>query len=90
MVGFALPRPGIHQVFAVLALRKADGNAEALEAAFGIAEGLMYRTIYEDKDILNSIHYRPGALTKGDTTLGRYLEFLRAYPRAHPSEPFIK
>ena len=37
----------------------------------------MYRTIGEDKDILNTIHYRPGTLSRGDKTLGRYLEFLR-------------
>jgi hypothetical protein len=48
------------------------------------------RTIYEDKDILNTIHYLPGALTKGDTTLSRYLHFLRHYPRAHPSRPFSR
>jgi phenylpropionate dioxygenase-like ring-hydroxylating dioxygenase large terminal subunit len=93
MVGFALPRPGKHQVFAVLALQKngdSPAEREHLRQSFEIAEGLMYRTIHEDKDILNTIHYRPGALTKGDRTLARYLDFLRRYPRAHPSAEFIK
>jgi hypothetical protein len=50
---------------------------------------LMHRTINEDTDILNTNHYRPGKLTRGDRTLARYLQFLRDYARAHPSGPFI-
>jgi len=49
----------------------------------------MYRTVGEDTENLNSIHYRSGTLTEGDRTLSRYLQFLRKYPRAHPSGPFI-
>ncbi len=93
MVGFGLPSPGIHQAFAMLAIKKGDGGVAdqaRIESSLEIAEGLMYRTIYEDKDILNTIHYRPGALTKGDRTLARYLKFLRGYPRAHPSAAFIR
>ena len=92
MVGFGLPRPGQHEVFAILALDagQCDGDVErALDARFEVAEELMYRTINEDRDILNTIHYRPGALTRGDRTLARYLQFLRDYPRAHPSAAFI-
>ncbi len=93
MVGFGLPQVGKHQVFAVLALEKgsgSDADLERLERDFAVAEALMYRTVFEDKDILNTIHYRPGALTRGDTTLSRYLEFVRSYPRAHPSAAFIR
>ena len=50
----------------------------------------MERTVGEDIDILNTIKYRPGTLTAGDRTLGKYLQFLRRVPRAHPSGPFIK
>jgi phenylpropionate dioxygenase-like ring-hydroxylating dioxygenase large terminal subunit len=93
MVGFALPQPGTHQVFAVLAVKKGDGSAADLQwrdETFEVASVLMNRTVGEDKDLLNTIHYRPGALTKGDTTLARYVEFLRSYPRAHPSAQFIR
>jgi nitrite reductase/ring-hydroxylating ferredoxin subunit len=93
MVGFGLPRPGQHEVFAILALDAAqcegEDRARELEGRFALAEELMYRTIGEDRDILNTIHYRPGTLTRGDRTLSRYLQFLREYPRAHPSGPFI-
>jgi hypothetical protein len=50
---------------------------------------LMHRTINEDKEILNTIHYRPGTLTRGERTLAQDLQFLRRYPRAHPSASFI-
>lgn len=93
MVGFGLPEPGKHEVFAILAVKKGDGcdaPKEAIEEQLGIAEHLMERTVGEDKDILNTIQYRPGALTPGDKTLGRFLKFLRRYPRAHPSSQFIR
>lgn len=47
------------------------------------------RTVGEDKDILNTVHYRQGTLTAGDLTLARFLNYLRRFPRAHPSAPFI-
>ena len=48
------------------------------------------RTIMEDKDILNTIHYRQGVMTRGDTSLSRFLKYVREYPRAHPSAGFIR
>ena len=47
------------------------------------------RTVGEDKDILNTIHYRQGLLTASDKSLGRFLVYLRKFPRAHPSAGFI-
>lgn len=94
MVGFGLPEPGKHEVFAILAVDAAETEAGATERQVAerlqIAEQLMYRTVNEDKDILNTIHYRPGNLTRGDRTLIEYLRFLREYPRSHPSEAFIR
>lgn len=91
IVGFALLEPGCHRVFAALAIRDAGPEAGTLhEELFAGAEHLMHRTINEDREILNTIHYRPGTLTRGDTTLARYLKFLRDFPRAHPSRPFLR
>jgi nitrite reductase/ring-hydroxylating ferredoxin subunit len=93
LVGFGLPCPGKHEVFAVLAVERGDGTPAGnalIEERLGIAEMLMDRTIGEDRDILNTIHYRPGALTAGDRTLGQFLQYLRQYPRAHPSAEFIR
>jgi nitrite reductase/ring-hydroxylating ferredoxin subunit len=88
LVGFGLPRLGEHQVFATVAVKRADPSLT--ESLLDTAETLMYRTVGEDRDLLNTIHYRPGAMTKGDKTLTRYLSFLRKYPRAHPSRDFIR
>jgi nitrite reductase/ring-hydroxylating ferredoxin subunit len=93
MVGFGLPQPGKHELFVVIALDAREVDQERAEEQiaerFQIAEDLMHRTVGEDKEILNTIHYCPGTLTRGDRTLGRYLQFLRDYPRSHPSGPFI-
>lgn len=89
IVGFSLPEPGKHQPFAVLALKN-DASEEEMAKRFEFAVMLMERTIGEDRDILNTINYNPGVLTMGDKSLGRYMDLLRNYPRAHPSGPFIK
>jgi phenylpropionate dioxygenase-like ring-hydroxylating dioxygenase large terminal subunit len=93
LVGFGLPRPGKHEVFAVLAIDQNELTAEDSEAQaeerFAMAIDLMDRTVNEDKAILNTIHYNAGTLTRGDKTLAKYLEFLRAYPRSHLSKEFI-
>jgi hypothetical protein len=47
------------------------------------------RTLGEDRDIINTVHYRPGAMTKEDRSLARFLQYVRNYPRAHPSAEFI-
>ena len=93
MAAMGLPRPGQCGVFVIQALQKTEGPeaTRILEERLEKAVYLMRRTIdAEDLAILNTIHYRPGALTKGDTTLGAYLNFVRRYPRSHPSAEFIK
>lgn len=93
LVGFGLPQPGKHEVFAVLAIDRGELTADDTEAQanerFAMAVDLMERTVSEDKDILNTIHYNAGTLTGGDKTLGKYLAFLRSYPRSHLSRDFI-
>ena len=85
VTGFSMPRPGQHEVFSC-SLVKAGPDAQAqLADVLGISK----RTVSEDEDILNTIHFRQGVLTKADTSLGRFLRYLRGFPRAHPSAPFI-
>jgi hypothetical protein len=43
----------------------------------------------DDVPIMNKMRFRPEMLTKSDLVLGRYLRFLRAFPRAHPARDFI-
>lgn len=92
IAGFSCPRPGKHQIFLACATHRGSGSvADVALAKERLERGMIIirRTADEDRDILNTIHYRPGTLTKGDTTLAKYLDFLRGYPRAHPSARFI-
>lgn len=92
MVGFGLPEAGKHEAFAAVALEKPDGSEASqkrYEEQCAITDMLLVRTVGEDTNILNTIHYRQGTLTAGDRTLKRYLKIVRDYPRAHPSGPFI-
>lgn len=85
VTGFALPRPGWHEVFSVQMVLKGPDAEANLADVYRISR----RTVGEDKDILNTVHYRQGNLTAADLTLARFLNYLRKYPRAHPSAPFI-
>jgi hypothetical protein len=91
--GFSLPRPGCHQAYVCIAVEKGDDSPEAVARRSQLLEfgaELLRNTAEEDRPILDSIHYNPRNLTRGDRTLGRYLAFLRDYPRAHPSANLIK
>ena len=93
-MGFGLPEPGRHEGFAVLAIDRTELTSndpeEQARERFNTAIELMVRTVSEDKEILNTIHYNAGTLTAGDETLARYLNFLRKYPRSHHSGEFIR
>jgi len=89
--GFSMPKPGTHYVYISVLVRNVE-----LEAGMTVRERLdagkflLARTAAEDKPILDTIHHKVGYLTKADTALARYYQFLRDYPRAHPSRDFIR
>lgn len=84
--GFGIPSPGMLQVYGAYMVLKGPKGEEN----FGTARGITERTLGEDRDILNTIHYRHGTFTAGDRTLARYLSIVRNFPRAHPSAAFIR
>ncbi|VTU23812.1 Aminopyrrolnitrin oxygenase PrnD [Variovorax sp. PBL-H6] len=86
VTGFGLPSPGMHQVFGAAMVLKGEHGKERLAKMRGITE----RTIGEDEQILDTIHYRQGTFTVADRTLARYLRIVRDFPRAHPSAAFIR
>lgn len=85
VTGFGLPRPGWHEVYSFQAVLAGPDARANLDDVIRVSR----RTVGEDKDILNTVHYRQGTLTAGDLTLARFLNYLRRFPRAHPSAPFI-
>ena len=88
MVPMGLVRPRQTRNFMVLAVQKTDDAAadrEFLEHCLLTELGILG----EDTPIFTTMHFRPGTLTQSDRVLGYYFKFLREYPRAHPSAPFI-
>ncbi len=88
MVPMGLVRPGKTRNYMILAVQKSDdalADRDFLEQCLLTEVGI----VGEDTHIMTSMHFRPGSLTRSDRTLGHYFKFLRAYPRAHPSAPFI-
>jgi phenylpropionate dioxygenase-like ring-hydroxylating dioxygenase large terminal subunit len=67
----------------------AEASNSAAQAALGAYVEIGRRMLDEDAPIWNTIHFKPGTLTRSDAALSRYLDDLRRYPRAHPSAEFI-
>lgn len=89
--GFSLPRPGTHYVYISVLVRNVEmEGGKTIQERLDYGKMLLGRTAAEDKPILDSIHHKVGYLTKADTALAKYFEFLRNYPRAHPSSEFIR
>jgi phenylpropionate dioxygenase-like ring-hydroxylating dioxygenase large terminal subunit len=86
---FGLPRPGQTKTYMIVAARKADGDRASTEAFLQFAMDLEKKVVSEDIPIMQSIHFRPGTLTKSDKALGKFLQYLRNFPRAHPAAEFI-
>lgn len=89
MTPFGLPRPGETRVFAIIAARKADGGETSTADFLREVTELEMRVVSEDIPVISTIHFRPGTLTRSDRTLAKFLDYLRAYPRCHPSADFI-
>lgn len=89
MVPMGLVRPGQTRNFLVLAVQRTDdpeADRDFLEHCLLTEIGILG----EDTLVFTTMQFRPGTLTRSDRTLGYYFKFLREYPRAHPSGPFIR
>ena len=93
MNAFGMPAPGVTQDYFVLCVKKGDGSPENIahtkmlhDFLFALGKAMTN----DDRPILNSIKYAPGTLTKADRALGRFLEYVRTFPRSHTAADFIK
>jgi hypothetical protein len=85
-------RPGLSRHFYIIAVPKTGSDAAAVAAdndhCRRIAEvGL--KMANEDRDIMRTIKFRPGIMTRADTGLARFLNYVRRFPRAHAAADFI-
>ncbi len=93
MVAFGIPKPGFTQAFFILGVPKGDGSPETIQRNKDVLQAsydLSLRITGDDRPILHTARYVPGHLTRVDRALGRYLDMVRTYPRAHPSAEFIR
>lgn len=86
---FGLPRPGNTIVFAVICARRDETDAASTREFLKAVTELEMRVVSEDIPVISTIRFRPGTLTQSDRTLARFFDYLRAYPRCHPSAEFI-
>jgi phenylpropionate dioxygenase-like ring-hydroxylating dioxygenase large terminal subunit len=86
---FGLPRPGNVLTYMVVCARKDSGDAAEVDRFLDFVMDLETSVVSEDVRIMTTIHFRPGIMTRSDKALGRFFQYLRKYPRAHPSGPFI-
>ncbi|MDT9598800.1 Rieske (2Fe-2S) protein [Sphingosinicella rhizophila] len=84
-----LPAPGRAQNYMVLAARKDMGPPEEIEKFLDFVEQVEKSVVGEDLMVMASMKFRPGTLTRSDKTLAKFFDYMRAYPRAHPSADFI-
>jgi len=88
ITAFSLPRPGETNIFGVFATER-TGNDEEAKRFLDEARELEIAIAMQDSAIGQSIHLKVGSLTKSDATLGKFFDYVRRFPRAHPSAEFI-
>lgn len=88
MTGMGLPAPSQSRMFSVFAAERTEDEDEV--RAF-LEEARLHEIAIamEDSAIGQTIHFRVGSLTRADATLARFLDYMRRFPRAHPSAEFI-
>lgn len=87
---FTLVRPGKTLVWFMIAARRDMGSPQEVDRFIDFVFDVETKVVVEDMLNMDTIHLTPGTVTKSDKTLMRFFDYLRAFPRAHPSGPFIK
>jgi hypothetical protein len=90
IITLGLPRPGQCKMYYVVAALKSEGDPESNAQFLQSLVDLENKVIGEDFSVMAGLRFKPGTLTRSDKALGRFLEYLRKYPRAHPSAEFIE
>jgi len=87
---FGLVRPAQSLAYIVVCARRDMGTPEEVDAYLEWVAELETRVVLDDLVNMQTIHFKPGTLTRSDETLARFFTYLRNYPRAHPSAEFIR
>ena len=93
LAAMSMPRPQQTDIFVVSGIRRSGADAASVDADTRLLDELHRRFLamaHEDLELLSTAHYTPGALTRHDEALARYLDLVRGYPRANPAAEFIR
>jgi nitrite reductase/ring-hydroxylating ferredoxin subunit len=93
LAAMSMPRPRRTDIFVVSGVRRSGADVASVGADTALLAELHRRFLAmatEDLELLSTAHYSPGALTRHDEALARYLEMVRRYPRANPAAEFIR
>jgi nitrite reductase/ring-hydroxylating ferredoxin subunit len=93
LAAMSLPRPQETEVYIVSGIRRSGPDPASATADTLLLDELHRRfrnMADEDLELLETAHYVPGALTRHDEALARYLDMLRGFPRANPAADFIR
>jgi nitrite reductase/ring-hydroxylating ferredoxin subunit len=85
--------PGTSTHYYSHAVHRGDGSDAAERRARELIDELEFlfeKVLDEDMAVMTGMHYRPGLLTASDGVLATYLDYVRRFPRAHPSREFIR
>jgi len=85
-----MPAPGKVKVYYVIAASKSEGDEAGTQELLDFLLSIQQQIIKDDAPVLRGIHFRPGALSESDRVLAKFFQYLRSYPRAHPSAEFIR
>jgi hypothetical protein len=61
-----------------------------VQETLDFAQKLEIAVVDQDVEILNTIRFTRGMFTRNDKALGRFVDYLSTYPRAHPGADFIR
>lgn len=87
---FGLVRPGRSIVYITVCARKDMGTPEEIDQFLEQVAELEKRVVLDDLMNMQTIHLQPGTLTRSDLTLGHFFDYMRNFPRSHPSAEFIR
>lgn len=87
---FTMPEPGKTRFFHNAIVRRSDGTDEENAALLEFLIQIEREFIRDDHALMKTAHYRPGLMTRSDRLLLRFFDYVRSFPRAHPSAEFIR
>ncbi|MCC7411163.1 MAG: Rieske 2Fe-2S domain-containing protein [Gammaproteobacteria bacterium] len=89
----AMPLPGNRtQGWTIISTRKGDGSEadeQRVQMMLGGGEAFFRSLVDDDDPIMRRAHFRNDSLSASDWALAEYFDYVRNYPRAHPSAKFI-